>query len=229
MKSVAVIPARGGSERLPNKNAILIDGMPLVASAVVSAKKSSVSDVYVTTDDTTIEGIARYWEATVHRRSRYTATSKAPIHLSVIECIRDVECGIVVILQANIPFRESGIVDRAIRKLRRTDHTSIVTVREVIDHPAWAKVDDGGKLEKYLAGSSPYRKQDLERLYVLDGSVQVVHKDVLMKSEHNDGLHCYLGKSIGYIVQKDPAYSLEIDTEDDVRLAEFYARGRCLN
>ena len=60
MKNIVIIPARGGSKRLPNKNITLLGGIPLLVHAIAYAKKNQniVDEIYVSTDDPLIKKIA---------------------------------------------------------------------------------------------------------------------------------------------------------------------------
>ena len=57
MKNIAIIPARGGSKRLPNKNSLLLDGIPLIAHSIIYAlnNKTIIDAVFVSTDDEKIK------------------------------------------------------------------------------------------------------------------------------------------------------------------------------
>ena len=58
-KTIAIIPARGGSKRLPQKNIKLLGNIPLIAHSILYAKEHNfISDVYVSTDDESIKKIA---------------------------------------------------------------------------------------------------------------------------------------------------------------------------
>ena len=66
MKSICLIPARGGSKRIPRKNIKLFFGKPLIAWSIETAINSGVFDeVYVSTDDSEIADIAEYYGANV--------------------------------------------------------------------------------------------------------------------------------------------------------------------
>ena len=67
MKNIAIIPARGGSKRLPNKNILLFDGLPLLAHSILYAKNnlSIIDEIYVTTDSPEIKRIALEFGAKV--------------------------------------------------------------------------------------------------------------------------------------------------------------------
>ena len=70
MKNIAIIPARGGSKRLPNKNSLLLDGIPLIAHSIMYAlnNKSIIDAVFVSTDDEKIKEIALKYGAQVIER-----------------------------------------------------------------------------------------------------------------------------------------------------------------
>ena len=67
MKTIAVIPARGGSKRLPKKNVKLLGDLPLVAHSILFAKQNSdiIDEIYVSTNDIEIKNIALQFGAKV--------------------------------------------------------------------------------------------------------------------------------------------------------------------
>ena len=66
MNNIAIIPARGGSKRIPRKNLQLINGKPLISYPIMAALRSNVfSDVFVSTDDSEISEIAQSYGAKV--------------------------------------------------------------------------------------------------------------------------------------------------------------------
>ena len=60
MKTIAIIPARGGSKRLPHKNVLPLGGIPLIAHSILFAKENNqiIDEVYVSTDNDMIKEIA---------------------------------------------------------------------------------------------------------------------------------------------------------------------------
>ena len=77
-KYIAIIPARGGSKELKNKNILEIGSVPLIAYSIKAAKISKrISDVYVSTDSTKIAKIARDYGAYVIKRPGHLATDSA--------------------------------------------------------------------------------------------------------------------------------------------------------
>ena len=66
-KTIAIIPARGGSKRLPGKNILPLGGMPLLAHSIIYAKSNSdiIDEVFVSTDDEQIKEVALAYGAKV--------------------------------------------------------------------------------------------------------------------------------------------------------------------
>lgn len=63
MKTITIIPARGGSKRLANKNTKLLDGIPLIAHSIIFAKDNDIDKIVVSTDDASIKEIALQYGA----------------------------------------------------------------------------------------------------------------------------------------------------------------------
>lgn len=72
--NLAIIPARGGSRRIPGKNVRPFHGKPIIAYSIEAAKASGIfSKVVVSTDDARIQAVARYYGASIHTRARRLA------------------------------------------------------------------------------------------------------------------------------------------------------------
>src|SRR3954468_20502083 len=129
---VAIIPARGGSKRIPAKNLVEIAGLPLVVHSIRHALKAeSVGRVYVSTDDSAIADLARAEGAVVVERPAEladdTASSEAALkHVldaHVAETGSDPD--LVVFLQATSPVRRPGEIDAAVAALRDAEADSL--------------------------------------------------------------------------------------------------------
>jgi N-acylneuraminate cytidylyltransferase len=117
---------------------------------------------------------------------------------------------IVVLMQANVPIRKPGMVDRVIQMLIDTkDADSAASVFEVDQWPQWMK----------LKNDKGFRRQDLEKPYLLDGAVMAIRRSVLDATPDISGLHQYLGGNVVAVVQ-EKEYSIEIDEERDLLFAE---------
>ena len=70
---LAVIPARGGSKRIPKKNILNFNGKPMIAWTIESAIKSEIfTDIIVSTDDKEIAEISKLFGAKIHNRKKFT-------------------------------------------------------------------------------------------------------------------------------------------------------------
>jgi len=228
---LCVIPARGGSKRVSNKNIRKILSQPLIAYTIQSALQSRLCNkVIVSTDDSEIAAVAKDFGAEVITRPNELAMDNSPIDDALRHAVRHYEkkdglhADIVVLLQANVPIRKKGEIDEVVENLvKNHDATAVVTVYAVDQRPEWMKVVDKktGKIEPFMGTTDLYRKQDLPELYLLDGAIIAVRTETLMKTEGVKKTHGYLGGSI-YPIIHDSRYSIEIDEEKDFEIAEYY-------
>ena len=92
MKPIAIIPARGGSQRIPRKNIKDFHGQPIIAYSIQAAKESGLfSAVVVSTDDAEIGSIARSYGATLHKRDAYYAQDEVGTQEVVQQYLRERE------------------------------------------------------------------------------------------------------------------------------------------
>lgn len=118
MKIIAIIPARGGSKRLKNKNIYPLQGKPLIRWTVDAAKKSKlIQDIYVTTDSIDIENLVK--DCKIIKRPTELSLDhiwmQEPI-THAVEQIKDLDDDdLVVILQANSPEMDTVTIDKCIQ------------------------------------------------------------------------------------------------------------------
>ncbi len=131
MKTIAIIPARGGSKRLPNKNIMLLGGIPLLAHSILYAKANSeiIDEIYVSTDDENIKKIALQYGAKVIDRPEnisgdFEPTASALKH--VIENTDEVEN--VILLQPTNPLRPENLLREAFTIFQENNCDSLFTV-----------------------------------------------------------------------------------------------------
>lgn len=91
MKPIAIIPARGGSKRIPRKNIQIVEGIPMIGRAITTAINSKIfSSVIVSTDDNEIAEIARQYGASVPRmRSQDLSDDYATTYDVISDAISD--------------------------------------------------------------------------------------------------------------------------------------------
>lgn len=233
MKILGIIPARGKSKRLANKNILPLLGKPIIAYAIEEAKQSKLIDkLVVSTDSEKIAAVARKYAVEVIKRPKEFARDASPMEdclRHVINYLQEKEnyyADIVVLIYANIPVRKPGIIDKVIKKLLKTPQaTSVVTAYETDQRPEWMKLmDKNGKLKQFLTiNQHLFRKQDLEKFYLIDGAVAAIWTKTLMETKGNKNLHAFLGENVYAIIQ-GKKYSLEIDIKEDLELVKYYLK-----
>lgn len=134
---VAIIPARGGSKRLPRKNIYPFFGRPLLTYAIEACQHSIFfgGEIYVSTEDPEIAAVAKKWGADVIERPRELATDTVWTQDVLKHAVRKLEgqgktFDVVVRVQANSPQVQAEKIDEAIEKLLQHDRWEIFSVDE---------------------------------------------------------------------------------------------------
>lgn len=227
MKILGLIPARGGSKRLPGKNIRPLAGVPLIAWSIRSALASGVFDkVLVTTDDPAIAEIAVDHGASVPwmrpaELASDTATSMdVVLHaLSACEASGGVTFDSVMLLQPTSPFRSVDTILRAVELHCRSGLQSIVSVCPAKVHPEWCfRMDSDGSLQRYVGDESlATRSQDLPPAYQINGAIYLATTGELHRER------TFLGsRTHGMVVQRLEE-NIDIDDDSDWQLAECLA------
>ena len=129
---IAIIPARGGSKGLKNKNILKINSIPLIAYSIKAAKKSKkIIDVYVSTDSSRIAKVSKKYGAKVIKRPKYLSSDKAKQDdvikhaIKKINTINNIQLQNIVLLQATSPIREKEDIDNCISLFEKTNHDCV--------------------------------------------------------------------------------------------------------
>lgn len=230
MSIVAVIPARGGSKGIQRKNLVRIAGRPLIAYAIEAARNAaSVERVLISTDDSEIADVARELGAEVpFLRPSELADDTAPMlgvlrhALAWLES-QGVALEALVLLQPTSPLRTARHVEEAIALFRSAPSSSVVSVVEVPHHfnpVSVMKLSAKGKLTPFFREQAfVTRRQDKPKAYARNGpAVLVCHPDTLRSGE------LYGESCMPYLMSNKD--SLDIDTHEDLVIAEIALRGR---
>jgi CMP-N-acetylneuraminic acid synthetase len=228
MNVLGVIPARGGSKGIPNKNLALLCGRPLLAYTADAAKASTrLTRTIVSTDDERIAECAKSLGLDVpFMRPSPLAGDDAPM-LPVLQHAIDTlkadgfAADIVVLLQPTSPLRRGEHIDAAVDWLERTAADSVVSVVEVPHqfNPMSVMRIEEGLLKPFLDGPTITRRQDKPRLFARNGpAVLAVRATVIREGSLYGKTSWPLGMSA-----ED---SLDIDTPLDLRLVESILAAR---
>jgi len=225
METVAIIPARGGSRGIPQKNLMDFCGQPLLAWSVQQARDAALVDqVYVSSDSDAILELASGLGAQPVRRpealSGDTASSEAAL-LHALDWIRDADGQdpeLLVFLQATSPVREPTDIDGAVRALRAADADSLFSAAVLEDLTAWRRTEDG--LEGLTFDPARrLRRQDREPVYLENGSIYVLRPWLLRRDENR------LGGRIA-VFEMPRWKSFEIDDLEDAELCAHLFRSK---
>lgn len=221
----ALVPARGGSKGILQKNIVPLADQPLLAYTLKAAKESEVIDsIYVSSDDDQILAMAHYYGAERVKRDPHLARDESPIDPVVAEFIHRLKLGdkdIIVLLLPTSPLRSAVHIREALAEFRDFPTCrSLISVREINNQLMKAYVG-GGEFLSPLAGahSSYMRRQDLPSLYMPNNAITIFKVEEFMREEQIPRTH-----EIPYLMSDID--SLDIDSPDDLQLAEQYLNTR---
>ena len=178
MKILALIPARGGSKRLPGKNIRLLGGKPLIVWSIDVAKDvPEICDILVSTDDPAIAAVCKEAGALVPwlrpAELATDAASSIDVALHALDWY-EAEKGVVdglLLLQPTSPFRTRETVRRGIELFKANAQQSVLGVSPCHAHPMWTLKMDGDYLVPFMSDHGlGTRSQDLPAAYVVNGS-----------------------------------------------------------
>ena len=223
MKTVAIIPARGGSKGVPGKNLRSVGGESLLARAIESARvPGGVDDILVSTDAPDIQRAAEACGLpTPLLRPAALAGDTASVSDTVRHCIqeyqntRDATIGTVVLLEPTSPFRTAAHVGRALERYRAGNCQSVVSVCPLERKPENIRVKSRGEfLIPYIQEPRAEHvcRQDMGHLCRINSAVYVF--DCMRFFETGN----LVPPEVGFI-EMTPEESINIDTECDLLVA----------
>ncbi len=220
-KFLAIIPARGGSKGIPNKNIMDICGKPLIAYTIEAAKKSKYIDEFVvSTDSASIKVVAEKYGAKVpflrpQELSSDTAKSiDVVLHTIDFYKNKNMNFDYILLLQPTSPLRTFKHLDEAIEKLIEANRNSLISVREVDENPVIMRTIQAGKLREVISfGGTNLRRQDLPAFYIFNGAIYINSSDMLVNEKK------FVDEdTIPYVMDRES--SVDIDTMLDAKLVE---------
>ena len=192
-ETIAIIPARAGSQRIPGKNIRVLGGHPLLAYSIAAARHSGVCDrVLVSTDSDEIADIARSYGAEVPGlRPAEIAGPDAHdvlfLRHAMEHWVPESPGQVWVLARPTSPLRSGASIQKALQILEDNPWAdSIRALRPVTEHPGkmW-RISDTGEATTYLDQGGAYNgpTQALEKLYVQASSLEIVRRSAV--EEHN--------------------------------------------
>ncbi|NNN48632.1 acylneuraminate cytidylyltransferase family protein [Vibrio sp. 2-2(8)] len=225
IKTLAIIPARGGSKGLPGKNYKPLLGKPLFIYSVEVAKSTNnISNVIVSTDCEKVIEISRKNNVDVCIRPSYLATDTSLVIDAVRYTVTKEEkkkgyrFDYIILLEPTSPMRTIEIVSDCTNILINDNNIkSIATYSETELPPTRAWSIRGGKAQPYIKDANPWLpRQQHENGYQLNGLYYGICRDRLI----NDNCPSLVtDEHFAYITPRD--ISIDIDTEIDFNIVEY--------
>jgi CMP-N,N'-diacetyllegionaminic acid synthase len=204
MRTVTIIPARGGSKGIKNKNLIKVSGQPLLKYVIVASLNSNTDETWVSSDSDEILAYAHRLGAKTIKRPLEFSNDFASSESALLHFADKVDFEILVFLQATSPLIISEDINKGINMMMNYD--SVVSVTEN-NQLLWSNNDPLYKI------SNRKRRQDLPQSYLETGGIFITTKFGLIKSQNR------LNGKIG-LLKLPKIRSFDIDTVDDIEVIE---------
>ena len=212
-KTIVIIPARGGSKRIPNKNIKLLGGIPLIVHSINYAKSNMdiVQDIYVSTDNADIKKIALENGVKVIDRPAAISGDFEPT-ITAVQHLLEVVGAVdnVVVLQPTNPLRPKSLLREAYQLFLEAKADSLFTVSR--DYKKLGKIKHNKFIPfNYKIGQ---RSQDLEPLYFENGLLYIAKSKTIVNGS--------VISSEAYPLIVDHEFTkVDIDTYEDFEYAEY--------
>ncbi|WP_427875214.1 cytidylyltransferase domain-containing protein [Flavobacterium sp. MMS24-S5] len=214
MKTIAIIPARGGSKRIPEKNIQLFGGLPLLAHSIQYALANSeiIDELYVSTDDESIKRIALSYGAKVIDRPEALSGDLEPTVSAMRHVLESLEENVenVVLLQATNPLRPDNLLKESFEIYQKENCDSLFTVTR--NHQKFGKIKDN-KFHPFNY-SIGQRSQDLEPLFFENGLLYISKATLILEDT-------IISKNAYPLNVNHIFANIDIDTPQDMDYAEY--------
>jgi N-acylneuraminate cytidylyltransferase len=220
---IAIIPARGGSKEVPNKNIIDFCGKPLIAWTIEQCLSSKyISDIWVSSDSQEILDIAEeYGAKTINRPDDISgdlASSESAWEHAIEVIQRDNNISLVFAPQVTSPLRETKDIDNAIELFQKGEYDSMFSSCIAEDLLFWGG-DERGQLQSinydYL---NRERRQDMQEQIIENGSFYIFKPGIIQKYNNR------FGGKIGHF-KMEFWKMFEIDNLEDLKMCQILMQG----
>ena len=223
MRVLGLVPARGGSRRVKNKNLAVLEGKTLVRRALeTSIAAGCFATVGLSSEDPAILSEADGLPVELVERPPELATDTALTYDVVVHALSalDNSFDAVAVVQCTSPFTAPEDLAGTVELLDRTGADSAVSVTELESgaHPWKLKRLEGDRLLPFLQDDELKPSHELPPLWIRNGSIYVSRRSVI------DGGRLVSDDVRGYPMP--PERSLDIDTERDLEFARFLLENR---
>jgi N-acylneuraminate cytidylyltransferase len=219
---IAIIPARGGSRRIPRKNISDFAGKPMLAWTVDAAKQSGLfRRILVSTDDAEIAEVARRFGAEAPFIRDRAADDQATASEATLTALEQAESywreqyETVVQLMPNCPLRGAAEIVDAVKHFRESRAESLVSCFSYgWMNPWWAhRLDAQGHPQPLFPEAMTRRSQDLDKVYCPSGAIWIADVKALKESRSFYGKGCIFFPMLW-------STAIDIDDPEDLMMAK---------
>jgi len=211
---VILIPARGGSTRIKNKNLRILGDKSLLAWAIEASKGTTITKIYVSTDSEEIKKEALRYNINVIDRPKEISNSESTSESAMIHFVNNIDCDAVLMTECTCPFINSYDLQQMIDKYNDGNYDSITLLDK--------KMLFINRIDEDLifpVNYNPYNRKrsqdfDSDNYTYCESGAWLVSKEFLLKN------NCRMGGRNGYVIKSD--FNIDIDYEDDLKIAEGY-------
>ena len=224
MRILAVIPARGGSKRIKNKNILPLAGKPLLNWTIEAGLASKYIDkVIVSSDSAKICEVALNAGAETpflrpdELASDYSSSTEVVLHAVDFLRSKNEHFDICILLQPTSPLRSATHIDEAIESFSTLNAKAVISVTKV-NHPVeWInELGERGEMDEFfLDNALSKRSQDFTKQFIVNGALYIFD----MISFLNEKSYFFKKGCFAYIMNS--LDSIDIDRHDDFKLAEI--------
>jgi len=223
MRILALVPARSGSKRVPNKNTRLLGGKPLIVWTIEAAQGiSEICDILVSTDSVEIQSISSKAGAIVPwiRPSDLSTDHATSIDVAIHALDKyENEYGEVdglLLLQPTSPFRTKKYIRDGIRKYILGRGNSVIGVSPVREHPSWMATIENDQIKLLENMETTNTESSMPRsLYVINGSFYL-SSPLTLRTRHS-----FYSVVTSPLICDSIIESIDIDTESEIEFAKF--------
>jgi CMP-N,N'-diacetyllegionaminic acid synthase len=220
MKTLFLVPARGGSKGIPGKNIKLFSGKPLISYSIELARQFTSDDnICLSTDDDEIAAVAESMGLIVpfHRPSELSTdtASTNDVILHAVSYYKSIgrSFDTIVLLQPTSPFRKAFHLNEALA-LYSADVDLVMSVKLTEANPYFVLFEENeeGFLEKSKTGNFK-RRQDCPQVWQANGAIYIYNVKSLKENKP------LKRRILKYVMES--TYSVDLDSELDWQFAEF--------
>ena len=222
MKRLVIIPARGGSKRIPNKNIKLFNGEPIIGKTIRTVLESKLfNSIHVSTDSEEIQKISLTFGASVpFLRESSLADDYSTLDQVVRWVLSKLKSSFdtVLVITPTSPLISSKIITQAVDQFESSDQ--VVPLLSVTRFPCpieWAMHEENSYVVPLNPLSLNTRSQDLKNTFYDTGNFYIFNPKYIENMGHQ--------KNSKYLKFEIPAYrAVDIDNLDDFKKAEMYSQ-----